>query len=195
MGQKEAPKGLESFLAAATEGAGKPRPVERWNPAYCGELDMRIGADGTWFYQGTPIGRPKLVKLFASILRKDPERYVLVTPVEKVGISVEDAPFIAVEMHAEGEGADQILAFRTNVDDAVTAGPDAPMRFERGAAEGLKPYVRVRGDLWARLSRPLLYDLVERGTEQEVDGTVWFGVYSSGTFFPIAPADEVQSLA
>lgn len=195
MGQKEAPSGLETFLAAAADGAGKPRPVEKWNPAYCGELDMRIASDGTWFYQGTPIGRPKLVKLFASILRKDPDRFVLVTPVEKVGITVEDAPFIAVEMHAEGEGERQVLAFRTNVDDTVTAGPEAPMRFARGAGEGLKPYVRVRGDLWARLSRPLLYDLVERGTEREVDGARWFGVFSCGVFFPIAPADEVQSLA
>src|SRR5918911_2132864 len=112
---------LERLTAALGTGAAKgPPPVERWNPPYCGEIDMRIAADGTWFYNGTPIGRPALVRLFASILRKDPERHVLVTPVERVGIAVEDAPFQAVEMAIEGEGAGRQVAFRTNVDDLVT---------------------------------------------------------------------------
>ena len=109
-----------------------PPPVERWNPAYCGEIDMRIARDGTWFYMGTPINRPALVRLFATVLRKDPERHVLVTPVERVGIEVEDAPFLAVEMAVEGEGDGRQIAFRTNVDDLVQVGPGAPAALRAG---------------------------------------------------------------
>src|ERR687893_1081733 len=114
-GEAGALERLSAALGAVPKGKGPP-PVERWNPAYCGEIDMRIAADGTWFYNGTPIGRPALVKLFASVLRKDPERFVLVTPVERVGVQVDDAPFLAVEMAVEGEGAARQIAFRTNVD-------------------------------------------------------------------------------
>jgi hypothetical protein len=143
---------LAESLGAIARTKGIP-PVERWNPDFCGDIDMRIAADGTWFYGGTPIGRPALVRLFSTILRKDPERYVLVTPVERVGIAVEDAPFVAVQMIVEGEGDARTIAMRTNVDDVVTVGPDHPLRFERDDHDGVKPYVRVRHDLWARVTR------------------------------------------
>jgi hypothetical protein len=163
-----------------------PPPVERWNPAYCGEIDMRIARDGTWFYMGTPITRPALVKLFATVLRRDRDRFVLVTPVERVGIEVEDAPFLAVEMAVEGEGATRQIAFRTNVDDVVQAGPDHPMRFETDAGGGVKPYIRIRGDLWALVTRALALDLVDMGEERRVDGGRHFGLAVGGAFYPIA---------
>ncbi len=172
-----------------------PPPVERWNPAYCGEIDMRIAVDGTWHYNGSPIGRPALVKLFATVLRKDPERYVLVTPVERVGITVEDVPFLAVEMAVDGEGPARQIAFRTNVDDLVQVDSEHPLRFERDETGGLKPYVRVRGDLWARATRPLALDLVAMGEERDIDGQPYFGVAAAGTFFPIAPAADLDGSA
>jgi hypothetical protein len=173
---------------AKNEGKRKgPPPVERWNPAYCGEIDMRIAADGTWHYNGSPIGRPALVKLFSTILRKDPERFVLVTPVERVGIVVEDAPFVAVEMAVEGEGGERQIAFRTNVDELVQVDSEHPLRFESDRTGGLKPYVRVRGDLWARVTRPLALDLVALGEERTIGGVALFGVAAAGEFFPIAP--------
>jgi hypothetical protein len=168
-----------------------PPPVERWNPAYCGEIDMRIARDGTWHYNGSPISRPALVKLFSTILRKDPERYVLVTPVERVGITVEDVPFIAVEMALDGEGDGRQIAFRTNVDDLVSVDVDHPLRFDRDATGGVKPYVKVRADLWARLTRPLALDLVALGEERDVDGVASFGVAAAHRFFPIAPATDL----
>lgn len=190
--------GLESLFAALgpignADGPAPARPVEKWNPDFCGDIDMRISADGTWFYMGTPIGRPALVKLFASILRKDPERHVLVTPVERVGIQVDDAPFIAVEMAAKGDGDARSISFRTNVDDVVSVGPDNPLRFERDGEGGLKPYVRVRGDLWALVKRALMYDLVELGEERPAPdgGVAEFGVASQGAFFAMARADEL----
>ena len=172
---------LSRLLAAAGKQKGKP-PVETWNPPYCGEIGMRIASDGTWFYQGSPIGRQALVKLFSSILRKDPTGHVLVTPVERVGIEVDDAPFLAVEMVVDGEGDARRLSFRTNVDDIVEVGQDHPFRFERDAKGGVKPYLRVRGDLWALVTRPLMYDLVEMGEEREVDGKTVFGVAGGGMF-------------
>jgi uncharacterized protein len=168
-------------------------PVEQWNPPFCGDIDMRIARDGTWFYCGTPIGRPALVRLFSTILRKDRDGYVLVTPVERVGIIVEDAPFLAVEMTVARRGADQMLQFRTNVEDWVEAGAGHPIRFEKGAAGGIKPYIHVRGDLWALATRALVLDLVELGEIGEHDGARCFGVGSAGSFFPIANADEVES--
>ena len=185
---------LSAALGDVARRKGLP-PVERWNPAYCGEIDMRIAADGTWFYNGTPIGRPALVKLFASILRKDPERHVLVTPVERVGITVEDAPFQAVEMAVSGEGDRREIAFRTNVDDLVTVGPDHPLRFERGGVGGIKPYVRVRGELWARVTRALAFDLIALGEERAIGETRMFGVSVGGDFYSIAPASEAADLS
>jgi uncharacterized protein len=168
-----------------------PPPVERWNPPYCGEIDMRIAADGTWHYMGSPINRPALVRLFSTVLRKDPERHVLVTPVERVGIAVEDAPFLAVEMAVEGEGANRQIAFRTNVDDLVQAGPEHPLRFEQDAHGGVKPYVKVRGELWALVTRALALDLIALAEERNVDGADMFGVRVKDAFFPIAPVSEL----
>ncbi len=182
-----------------TEAKGEPAqralpPVERWNPPFCGDIDMRMARDGTWYYCGTPIGRPALVRLFSTILRKDPEGYVLVTPVERVGIKVEDAPFLAVEMMVAHQGAHQVLRFRTNVEDWIEAGAGHPIRFEKGAANGIKPYVRVRGDLWALVTRALFLDLVDLGEVGEQDGARCFGVVSAGSFFPMAGAQEAGQI-
>ena len=153
----------QRFLEAASAYTGQALPpVESWHPAFCGDIDMRIARDGRWFYMGTPINRPPLVTLFARILRRDPERYVLVTPVECVGIVVEDAPFLAVEMEEMTGEAGATLAFRTNLDEVIVAGAAHPIRFELDEKGGLKPYIKVRGGLWARLTRALTLDLVER---------------------------------
>ena len=171
-----------------------PAPVHLWNPPYCGEIDMRIARDGTWFYQGTPIGRPALVKLFSGVLRKDPERFVLVTPVERVGITVEDAPFLGVEISREGEGQGQKLRLRTNVDDWVAISPENPLKFLPGDSGGLKPYALVRGDLWALVTRALFYDLVAWGENRMIDGEDMFGVWSGGGFFAMAPMRDLAGL-
>lgn len=188
---------LEAIASAARRetGRGLP-PVHLWNPPFCGDLDMHIAADGTWFYMGTPIGRQPLVRLFSSVLKREGDRYFLVTPVEKCGIRVADVPFLAVEMVVEDGKADRVLHFRTNVDDWVACGPGHGLRFVTDpATDGLKPYLHVRRDLWARVNRPVFYDLVECGEERTIDGTVMFGVASMGTFFPMAPADSLKDLA
>ena len=194
-GQDSPQSSLERLIAQAGSAKGRgPAPVHLWNPEYCGEIDMRIAADGTWFYMGTPIGRKPLVKLFSTVLRRDPERFVLVTPVERIGIEVEDAPFVAVEMAVEGEGSDQKIVFRTNVDDVVEADGEHPLRFEiEEGTGGLKPYVLVRGGLEALVNRAVFYDLVALGVEEERDGERYFGVWSKGTFFFMAPADEIAA--
>ena len=188
--------GLESIVTtlAREKRAGLP-PVERWDPPFCGDIDMKIEADGTWFYQKTPIGRPALVKLFSSILKREGEKYYLVTPVEKVGLMVVDAPFLAVELKVE-HADDQMLAFRTNVDDWVEAGPGHALKFvpER-ATGGLKPYLHVRRDLWAKVTRALFYDLVALGEERAVGGKQMFGVASMGEFFPMAEASALKEFA
>jgi uncharacterized protein len=191
--QGEPPTGLPAEVPGVPAMRGRePPPVHLWDPPHCGDSLMRIAADGTWLHQDTPIARPALVRLFASILRRDGEDYVLVTPVEKLSIAVEDAPFVAVALRVEGRGAAQRLHFSTNLGEEVTAGPAHPLRFARDAAGGLKPYVRVRGELWARLARALLYELAELAEERE-DGTV--GVVSDGVFFPMALADETAVTA
>lgn len=188
--------GLDALTGAVKEAGKKgPPPVHLWNPPFCGDIDMRVARDGTWFYAGTPIGRPALVKLFASVLKREGERYFLVTPVEKVGITVEDAPFLAVEMGMQGEGEGRALRFRTNADDWTTCGPEHPLRFEREpGTEGVKPYVHVRAGLWAKLTRALFFDLVELGEERDVDGAPMFGIASGGAFFPVAPAQALDGL-
>ena len=181
-------------IAASARAAGKGGlpPVHLWNPPDCGDLDMRIARDGTWFYMGTPIGRPELVRLFSTILRKDGDRYVLVTPVEKVGIVVDDAPFVAVDFEAEGAGTAQVLTFVTNVGDTAEAGPEHPIRVERDPETGEpSPYVHVRADLEALIDRKSFYRLVEIGAHQEHDGASWFGLWSGGQFFPIIPSAEL----
>ncbi len=171
-------------------------PVHLWDPPFCGDIDMRIAADGTWFYLNTPIGRAPLVKLFASVLKREGDKYFLVTPVEKCGIVVEDVPFTAVELRDELGETGQILHFRTNVDDWVTCNEDHALRFERQAETGgLKPYVHVRRNLWALLTRSLFYDLVELGERRDVQGERMFGVASAGCFFAMAPARCMEDLA
>jgi hypothetical protein len=191
---------LEQITGAVKSFAQKgPPPVHLWDPPYCGEIDMRIAADGAWFYQKTPIGRPALVKLFASILKREDDRYFLVTPVEKCGIAVEDAPFLAVEMRIEPAQVSEqrthghALHFRTNVDDWIACGADHPLRFDpEPGTGGLKPYLHVRRDLWAKVTRALFYDLVELGEERVVNGERWFGVASQDAFFAMAPADSLR---
>lgn len=159
-------------------------PVDRWNPDHCGNSDMRIARDGTWFHQGSPIGRLAMVRAFSRILRREPDGgYVLVTPVEKLDIEVEDAPFVAVEMKVEGDGDAAALAFRLNTGEIVTAGPDHPLRFVEHA-DGPHPYVHVRGGLEALVARSIYYELAERAIAGDNDPP---GVWSAGAFFPIAP--------
>jgi len=180
--------------AAALEGlgdAGTP-PVDKWNPDYCGELDLTIRSDGVWMYQGSPIGRARLVRLFASVLKKEGDRYYLVTPVEKLGIRVEDAPFLAVLMQVENPGPDQRLVFTTNVGEAVAAGPDHALDYRRTAdGRSAAPYLHVRRGLEAQIARAVYYDLAAIGETREVDGRALFGVASGGVFFPFGPADEI----
>ena len=159
-------------------------PVDRWNPSHCGDSEMRIARDGTWFHQGSPIGRPAMVRLFATILRREPDgSFVLVTPVEKLDIEVEDAPFVAVEVKADGEGRAMSLAFRLNTGDVVVAGPDNPLRFESGP-EGPHPYLTVRGGLEALIARPVYYELAELALARGDPPGLWSG----GAFFPMEPA-------
>ena len=180
---------LESL--AASIGAAKargPAPVDDWHPPYCGAIDMRIAADGTWFYAGTPIGRPALITLFAGILRRDPERYVLVTPIECVGITVEDAPFVGVAM-ADDAG---VLVIGTNVGDEVRVGVDHPFRFEKDEYGGVKPYVHVRGGLWAKLTRSLALELLDRAEPRGHGAAEEVGVTSGGVFFPIEGGNQAK---
>lgn len=193
--------GLAALIsrASAQTSGGKTSlpPVERWEPPFCGDLDMEIRADGTWFYMGTPIGREPLVRLFSTVLRKDEDgKTYLVTPVEKVGIRVHDAHFVAVEMSVTEEAGESVLTFRTNVGDVVEAGPEHKLRFEVvGENHELKPYLSVRGRLEALVSRAVMYDLVERGEVLDVEGRAMFVIRSRGAVFPVMPADELDRLS
>lgn len=169
------------------EGKGVP-PVHLWNPDFCGDIDMRIARDGTWYYLGTPIGRKPMVRLFSTIIRRDGDDYFLITPVEKVGIQVEDAPFVAVTLQVEGEGETQVLRFTTNVEDEVSAGEEHPIRVVIDpATQEPSPYVLVRRNLEALIHRNVFYQLVELAVEREIDGESWLGVWSAGQFYPIGP--------
>ncbi len=182
-------------LLSAVSGVAKkgPPPVHLWNPAFCGDIDMRIARDGTWFYQGTPIGRAPMVRMFSSILKLEGGKYYLVTPVEKVGIIVEDAPLHAVDFDATGEGAAQVLRFYTKTEDEVVAGPDNPIRIERDATSGEpSPYIHVRAGLEARIDRKSFYRLIELGCHEVVDGVSWFGLWSSGRFFAVIPSADLE---
>ncbi|MGI3899461.1 MAG: DUF1285 domain-containing protein [Janthinobacterium lividum] len=179
---------LDALIADAATRKG-PLPVHLWNPPFCGDIDMRITRDGTWHYAGSPIGRPALVRLFASVLRHDEDRFVLVTPVEKLGITVEDAPFLAVEL--QGDTATG-LRLRTNLDEWITLDIDHPLRFEPGPAEALKPYARVRDGLWALVTRPVFYELIAKGEVRDVAGRTLFGVASGPSFFPMMEADALD---
>ncbi len=178
------PFGLAELQREAASGRRLP-PVEKWNPAHCGDIDIRIARDGTWFHQGTPVGRKELVRLFSTILRKDGADYVLVTPAEKMRIQVEDAPFLAVLMDAEGEGRDQVLTFTTNVGDETVAGPDNPIRVEIDpVTEEPAPYVHVRRGLEAKIARAVFYRLVDLAVTENGQ----LGVWSGGVFFAIGRA-------
>lgn len=195
MTEKPQTPNADSLMKAAGDSARKgPPPVHLWNPDFCGDLDMEIKRDGTWFYLGTPIGRPAMVKLFSSILKLEDGKYFLVTPVEKVGIRVEDAPFVAVDFRIEDSGPDQRLTFVTHVEDELTAGPDHPIRVTRDPESGEPaPYVMVRRGLEARIDRKSFYRLIDLGEHADHEGSRWFGLRSGGVFFPIIPSAELES--
>lgn len=187
---------LSSLIAAAqAAGARGPAPVHLWNPPDCGDMDMRIAADGTWFYGGTPIGRAPLVRLFASVLDKEGERFVLKTPVEKIGITVEDAPFLAVDLAREEGPEGPVLVFRTNMDEVVRCGPGHDLRFaeESGEPGALRPYLHVRRGLEARLTRAVYLELAEIAEVRAVEGDDVFGVASGSCFYPMMRADDLDA--
>jgi hypothetical protein len=170
-------------LAQIAQAAAERRlpPIERWNPTHCGDSAMRIARDGTWFHEGTPIARPAMVRLFASILRREADgRFVLVTPVEKLDIEVEGAPFVAVEVASEGAGRDRRLAFRLNIDEPVVAGPDHPMRITNG-----QPFLSVRAGIDALIARPVYYELADMALAEGQDPP---GLWSDGAFFALGAA-------
>jgi hypothetical protein len=177
--------------AKAAQKDGKLPPVHLWDPPFCGDLDMEIRRDGTWFYEGTPIGRAPLVRLFSTILKREGDKYFLVTPVEKVGLRVQDAPFVAQDFEVEGSGPSQVIRFTTNVGDVTAAGPENPLRVVRDAAGEPSPYVHVRAGLEALIDRKSFYRLVDLGEAHTVDGTDWFGLWSGGVFFPIIEVAEL----
>jgi len=189
---KNIPSAEGIAAAARTAGSKGLPPVHLWNPPFCGDLDMRIARDGTWFYLGTPIGRPALVRLFSTVLRRDGDDYFLVTPVEKVGITVDDAPFVAVDFEVSGVGTQAEITFETNVGDMVTAGPETPIRVERDAISGEpSPYVLVRANLEARIDRKSFYRLVDLAKPHRFEGDEWLGICSRGQFFPFIHASEI----
>lgn len=188
------PPATTTLVKAAQDAAkaGKLPPIHLWNPPFCGDIDMEIRRDGTWFHEGTPIGRKPLVRLFSTILKREGDAYFLVTPVEKVGIRVQDAPFVAVDLDAEGAGREQSITFTTNVGDVAVAGTDHALRVERDADGEPSPYIHIRSGLEALIDRKSFYRLVDLGEAHEVDGTAMFGVWSTGTFFPIIPEAELE---
>lgn len=183
------PISTQDFLAQVPTSKG-PAPVHLWNPPFCGDLDIQIKRDGRWIHEGGEIKRAKMVQLFASILKREGEEYFLVTPVEKVGIEVEDVPFVAIDIDVQGTGEAQVLTFTTNIGEQVTAGAENAIRLTAGN-EGSVPYVMVRAGLEARLDRKSFYRMIDLGCEQTIDGQAMFGVFSDGVFFPLMPAEEI----
>ena len=182
------PVDVSNLLAQIPRADKGLPPVHLWDTAFCGDIDMRIARDGTWYYMGTPIGRKPMVKLFSTIIRRDGDDYFLITPVEKVGIKVDDAPFVAGALDVQGEGEQQVLRFITNVDDLIEAGPEHPVRVAIDpVTQEPSPYLRVRRNLEALIHRNVFYQLVELAQTRPIDGQLWFGVWSHGEFFPIAP--------
>ena len=178
------PIGLASLQRELAAGRKLP-PVERWNPEHCGEIDIRIARDGTWFHQGTPVARRELVRLFSTILRNDGNDYYLVTPAEKMRIRVEDAPFVAVLLEVRGSACDQQLIFTTNVGDEVIADSDHRIRLKNNVTGEPAPYIHVRAGLEARISRNVFYQLVDTAIRGEEEFADTLGVWSAGLFFPI----------
>ncbi|MEM9210702.1 MAG: DUF1285 domain-containing protein [Pseudomonadota bacterium] len=184
----------ESIAQSATAASrGKLPPVESWNPPFCGDLDMRISRDGTWYYLGSPIGRKPLVKLFSSIIVKEGEKYFLVTPVEKVGIKVDDAPFVAIDFDTIITDRGPALRFETHVGDYADAGPSNPIRVVFDEDGQPSPYILIRRNLEALIDRKSFYRLVDRGETRLVDDEDWFGVVSNGTFFKIMRASDIAA--
>ncbi len=183
------PEALIAQAQSATKGG--VAPVHLWNPPFCGDIDMRIARNGTWYYMGTPIGRPELVRLFSSILKREDDQYFLVTPVEKVRIIVDDAPFLAVDFTVSDVGKDQLLTFETQVGDLARAGPDFPIRieFETETREP-SPYVLIRSNLEALIDRKSFYRLIDLAVHHDD----WFGVWSGGTFFALMPSQEIRDI-
>jgi uncharacterized protein len=192
-GQMIVKPSAESVLASAQKAAGKgPPPLHLWNPPFCGDIDMRIARDGTWFYQGTPIGRPGLVKLFSSIIKREGDDHFLVTPVEKVGIKVDDAPFVAIDLESTGTGHNQCVTFTTQVGDTAVAGPAHPLRVLRDPMTGEpSPYVLIRANLEALIDRKSFYRLIDLCQHERHNGANWFGLWSDTIFFPIIPSEEL----
>lgn len=189
---KTRPSAAEALAKTVETVSSKaPPPVHLWTPDYSGEIDIRIDRDGTWFHDGSPIKREGLVRLFSSILRKEDARFFLVTPVEKWGITVEDAPFVATDMDVEGEGRQQCLRFTTRVGDAVIAGPEHPIRLDHSDGAPA-PYVEIRAGLEARIDRKSFYRLIDQGVAEDHEGASWFGVWSDGQFFPLISTDELN---
>ena len=185
--------GLDRVIAAAKQAPGRGLPpVHLWNPAHCGEIDIVIKRDGLWFHEGTPIGREALVRLFSTVLRKDPDGFHLVTPVEKMRITVEDAPFIAMRVDRIAKDGGAALRFLTNVGDEVEAGPDNAIRVEVGEGGEPRPYLHVRRGLEALIARSVFYELVELAEERETPDGPTLGVASNGAWFPIGPARAHQ---
>ncbi|WP_374342617.1 DUF1285 domain-containing protein [Phenylobacterium sp.] len=186
MADTDTKTGLDGVIAAAktqAPGRGLP-PVHLWNPAHCGDIDIFIRKDGVWFHEGTPIGREALVRLFSTVLRKDPDGFHLVTPVEKMKIRVEDAPFVATRVDREGA----VLKFLTNVGDEVEAGPETGIRVEMDADSGEpRPYLHVRRGLEALITRPVFYELVEMAEERQGPEGPELGIESNGAWFPLGP--------
>ena len=182
----------EGLISAVTQAAKKgPPPVHLWNPPFCGDIDMRIARDGTWFYLGTPIGRAPMVKLFSSILKREGDAYFLVTPAEKVGIKVDDAPLLAVDVTATGQGQAQVLRFVTKTEDEVEADADHPITV-RLTNDEPAPYIHVRAGLNALIDRKSFYRMIELGChEVQQDGQSWFGLWSKGQFFKIIPSADL----
>ncbi len=177
------PIGLASLQREASAGRGLP-PVDKWHPAHCGDIAIRIARDGTWYHEGSPIGRKELVRLFSTILRKDPDGFVLVTPAEKMRIVVEDAPFLAVLLDVEGTGRAQKLSFTTNVGDVTEAGATNPIRVETDPETNEPaPYVHVRKGLEARIARAAFYQLADLSVPGDGEDAGYLGVWSGGQFF------------
>lgn len=189
--QKPTAESIAQSASAASRG--KLPPVESWNPPFCGDLDMRIARDGTWFYLGTPIGRAPLVKLFSSILIKEDDKYFLVTPVEKVGITVDDAPFVAIDFENVGSDDDPVLRFETHVGDFADAGVDHPIRVAFDEKGEPSPYVLIRRNLEALIDRKSFYRLIDIAETQSLDGVDWLGLRSNRKFFPIIRASELEN--
>ena len=184
---------LARAVAAATKGRRGAAPVHLWDPPYCGDLDIRIARNGQWWYLGTPIGRLELVNLFASVLKLEDGKYYLVTPVEKIGIKVDDAPFVAVDFEISAPGNAQTITFETNVGDLSVAGPENPIRVARDQDTGEpSPYVHIRAGLEALIDRKSYYRLVEIGEHSTVGSEQWFGLRSGGVFFPVILSSELE---